>query len=76
VATYSLFRRTLTPDGLRPAPPVPPHMEFLIDRQGYIRARFIPGASRQSWTDLRILRDEILALDREAAAPPPEEHVH
>jgi putative copper resistance protein D len=39
--TYALFRRTLASEGL---PPVPPHLEFLIDRQGYIRARWIPGA--------------------------------
>jgi hypothetical protein len=29
--TYTLFRRTLGSEGV---PPIPPHMEFLIDRQG------------------------------------------
>ncbi len=77
VSAYTLFRRTLQPDGLSSEPSVPRHMEFLIDRQGYIRARWIPGVGRQSWSDLTLLRDEIALLDRErAVAPPPDEHVH
>ena len=51
-------------------------MELLIDRQGYIRARWIPGEGRASWSDLTILRDEIQILAGEAAGPPPDEHVH
>jgi putative copper resistance protein D len=73
---YALFGRTLAPAGLRPDPPVPAHMELLIDRQGYIRARWIPGEGRPSWSDLKILRDEIQILAGEVAAPPPDEHVH
>jgi putative copper resistance protein D len=73
---YALFGRTLAPAGLRPEPPAPAHMELLIDRQGYIRARWIPGEGRPSWSDLKILRDEIQILAGEVAAPPPDEHVH
>jgi putative copper resistance protein D len=73
---YALFGRTLAPAGVRPEPPVPAHMELLIDRQGYIRARWIPGEGRSSWSDLTILRDEIQILAGEVAGPPPDEHVH
>jgi putative copper resistance protein D len=76
VATYTLFRRTLGPEGLLPDPPAPRHMELLIDRQGYIRARWIPGAGGKGWSDLAVLRGEIQRLDREAPSAPPEEHVH
>ena len=76
VAAYTLFRRTLGPEGLSSEPPVPRHIELLIDRQGYIRARWIPGAPGKGWSDLDLLRGEIRTLDREAAVAPPEEHVH
>lgn len=71
--TYTLFRRTLEAEGV---PPVPSHMEFLIDRQGYVRARWIPGEG-VGWTALPRLLGEIDRLDKETPrAPAPEEHVH
>ncbi len=92
IPTYMLFRRGLGPDGLRPEPPMPRHMELLIDRQGYIRARWIPRPDRgpvpgqaprgpgawrgAGWSDLDLLRTEVASLDLEAPAEPPEEHVH
>ena len=77
VSTYGLFRRTLTPEGARPDPPMPTHMEFLIDRSGYLRARWIPGGDRPGWSDMKTLVAEILALNQERApAAPPDEHVH
>lgn len=73
VETYTLFRQTLVWEGV---PPVPPHMEFLIDKQGYIRARWIPEEG-PGWTDIPRLLQEVERLDREAPrAPPPDEHVH
>jgi putative copper resistance protein D len=52
------------------------HVEFLIDRQGWVRARWIPGES-PAWSDLPVLLAEVERLDKEApAAPPPEDHVH
>jgi putative copper resistance protein D len=75
--TYALFRRTRTPDGLLPDPPGPPHMEFLIDRQGYIRARWIPAGPARGWSDPGPLYAELQQLNEEApTAPPPGEHVH
>ena len=72
-ATYTLFRRTVAAEGV---PPIPSHMEFLIDRQGYIRGRWIPGEG-PGWTDLTRLLREIAQLDKEPpGALAPEEHVH
>jgi len=76
IPAYMLFRRGLGPDGLRPEPPVPTHLELLIDRQGYIRARWIPRPDSAGWSNLDLLRAELTSLDREAPAAPPEEHVH
>ena len=77
VVTYGLFRRTRTPDGALPNPPMPPHMEFLIDRSGYLRARWIPGGPGPGWSDVKVLLAEIQALSQEETPePPPAEHVH
>jgi putative copper resistance protein D len=71
--TYAMFRRTLGAEGL---PAVPTHMEFLVDRQGYIRARWIPP-EQPGWDDLTRLLAEIERLDKERpGAPAPDEHVH
>ena len=52
VATYTLFRRTASAERILP---IPTHMEFLIDRQGDLRARWFgfekPGSDRRP--DLR-----------------------
>ena len=73
VETYALFRRTLVSEGV---PPVPSHMEFLIDRQGYVRARWI-SREGPGWDEIPRLLKEIERLDKEAPrAPAPEEHVH
>lgn len=73
VETYTLFRRTFASEGV---PPVPPHVEFLIDRQGYIRARWIPGEG-PGWTEIPRLLQEVERLNKEAPrAPAPDEHVH
>ncbi|HET9855412.1 MAG TPA: c-type cytochrome, partial [Methylomirabilota bacterium] len=71
-ATYALLGRGLAS---RAAPPA--HIEFLLDRQGYVRARWLPGSPGQSWQTLQSLVDQILVLDKETpAGPPPDEHVH
>jgi putative copper resistance protein D len=75
-----LFRRDLTAAGLKPVPPPVPHMELLVDRQGYLRARWIPerlGDTRDGWGDLNRLIAEIDRLTREVpVAPLASEHVH
>ena len=77
VSTYRLFRRSLGPGGALPDPPMPTHMEFLIDRSGYLRARWIPGGTGPGWSEIKTLVAEIQALNQEPApAAPPDEHVH
>ncbi|HYB10908.1 MAG TPA: copper homeostasis membrane protein CopD [Alphaproteobacteria bacterium] len=73
VAAYTLFRRVPTGEGVLP---VPRHMEFLIDRAGYLRARWLPSEEK-GWSDVAILRREIETLNKEPPREPaPEGHVH
>ena len=74
--TYALFRRSFSADGTLPDPPVPRHMEFLIDRQGYLRARWIQGEDI-GWSEMANLFREIDRLNQEkSSAPAPDDHVH
>jgi len=75
-SAYALYRRSFSEQGTQPDPPVPPHMEFLIDRQGYVRARWIPrdGAG---WDKLENLFRDVDRLNQEKpSAPAPDDHVH
>ncbi len=76
VAAYTLFRRTLAPDGLRADAPLPAHMELLVDRHGYLRGRWIPGGSGEGWADVGALLGVLARLRDEAPVPLPAEHVH
>ncbi len=68
VAAYSLFQPAAWTR-------TPTHVEFLIDRQGYLRARWTPDVG--DWAEVRGLLAEIQQLSQEAISiPPPEEHVH
>jgi len=51
-----------------------PHAEFLIDRQGYLRAIAAAGGTAMRDTDLLVA--DLQRLNAEKAAPPPAEHVH
>ncbi len=74
--TYSMMRRSLSEEGMRPDAPPPSHMEFLIDRQGYIRARWIADESR-GWTNTELLMREVAQLNEEKPSlPAPDDHVH
>lgn len=75
--SYTLFRRTLSNPDLAGEGTVPKHMEFLIDRYGYLRARWIPEVDGAAWTDIGALMREIGQLNRESEIrPPPDDHVH
>lgn len=53
------------------------HMEFLIDRFGYIRGRWIPEDQPKGWNDINRLRMEVVRLNAEPRIrPPPDDHVH
>jgi putative copper resistance protein D len=73
VSTYLLFARP--PGESRPAA-VPRHVEYLVDRRGYVRARWLLDGGDTGQSGLAGLRNAVALLDREAVAPPPEEHVH
>ena len=74
--TYGVFRRSLSEPGMRSDPPMPQHMEFLIDRQGYVRARWIAVENR-GWGNTELLLREIATLNAEKpSAPAPDDHVH
>jgi putative copper resistance protein D len=76
VRTYALLRRTLSNADARDSSPLPPHMEMLIDRFGYVRARWLPGEG-EGWRDLELLKGQLAALAREPQVkPPPDDHVH
>ena len=63
---------------LRPEPedPAPDHLEFLIDRQGYVRARWSPTQG-EGWSDPARLVAQVQRLASEPErAPAPAEHVH
>jgi len=46
------------------------HAEFLIDRSGYIRARWLPDEDN-SWSDPGFIETQLEMLAREPPAPPP-----
>jgi copper resistance protein D len=73
ITTYSLFRRTPSVEGVRA---MPAHMEFLIDRQGYLRYRWSPAFGTR-WSRMTELLKRIDSLNQEPAPPPaPEGHMH
>jgi len=81
VAAYDLFGRSLGAPDLAPANPGAGTagrrpVEWLVDRGGYLRARWIPGEPGPGWEDPVALVKELQQLAREAPAPPPDEHVH
>jgi putative copper resistance protein D len=75
--TYALFRRSLGNPDWFGGGRAPDHMELLIDRFGYLRARWLPAEDGAGWADLKALRAEVARLNAEPALlPPPSEHVH
>lgn len=77
VQSYALFRRTLNKPDLLGAGTLPEHLEFLVDRFGYLRARWIPDADGPGWRDTEMLMRQVAQLNREEEIlPPPGDHVH
>lgn len=75
--SYALFRRTLSIPDLFGEGTRQTHMEFLIDRFGYLRARWIPNGDGPGWTDMALLTQQITQLNQEREIlPPPGDHVH
>ncbi len=76
--SYILYRRTLTHPDILGEGDIPDHMEFLVDRFGYLRARWIPTIDDSSgWDNLALLTNQLLQLNQEGEIlPPPRDHVH
>lgn len=71
--TYTLFARSFPDENLLTAPP---HVEFLIDKQGYIRARWLPSEG-DAWNSIGDLFSQAELLRKEKPrAPAPDWHVH
>lgn len=74
---YLLLRRTRADPGKTIADEVPAHMEFLIDRFGYVRARWLPSPQSQEWRDANYFLQQVDVLrDEPRLMPPPDDHVH
>jgi putative copper resistance protein D len=74
--TLALFRRTLRDADPRDAHPLPAHLELLVDRFGYLRARWLPGEDER-WREPAFLREQVRRLATEPKLrEPPDEHAH
>ena len=75
--SYALFRRTIAKPDLFGEGALPKHMEFLFDRYGFLRARWIPEGESPGWSDQDLLLQQIHQLSLEGEIlPPPGDHVH
>ena len=71
--TYRLFARSFNDENPLAATP---HVEYLIDKQGYIRARWLP-VENDAWRNLDRLFSQVESLRKEKPrAPAPDDHVH
>ena len=78
ITAYGLFAHP-PGGGAGPGTTVPGarHVEFLVDRNGYLRARWLAAGRGEGWDDLARLYTEIRTLARETpSTPAPDEHVH
>lgn len=78
ISAYSLLSRTLSNKGERGVMGVKWHRsEYLVDRYGYIRARWIPEEDPVGWTSTSVMETELNVLSRDKGIPPnPDSHVH
>lgn len=75
--SYILYRRTLTHPDILGEGIIPEHLEFIVDRFGYLRARWIPGIDENGWEDISFLTRQLVQLNSEKEIlPPPSDHVH
>ncbi len=78
-AAYGLLMRSFVDPKVDAARVPIEHMEFLIDRSGYIRARWIPSqeTGADGWGDLSLLEEQLEILAKEPPRPPPPDvHAH
>ena len=77
VQAYMLFRRTLIDQRSGEVGSRPNHMEFLIDRYGFLRARWLPEDGVPGWDDISALIAQARALTLEGRVRAPDDnHLH
>ncbi|SFL74297.1 CopD family protein [Nitrosomonas communis] len=75
--SYLLYRRNRTVPDLLGKGMTPGHMEFLIDRFGYLRARWVAQFDGFGWLNVGVLTQQLRQLNQEGQImPPPGDHVH
>jgi putative copper resistance protein D len=75
-AVYALFRRSLSPEVSGHDSSMSTHLEFLVDRQGYLRGRWVANEG-VGWGDSEQLLTAIdVLLKEKRPALPPDLHVH
>ncbi|MDO9453405.1 MAG: CopD family protein [Stagnimonas sp.] len=77
-SSYELLSRTVANRGMPDRLGMEwQHVEFLIDRFGYLRARWIAEADSDGWDQLEKLYPQLATLNLEPQLkPPPDDHVH
>jgi putative copper resistance protein D len=77
-ATFGLFTRSLTNAKTETARTPQQSAEFLIDRSGYLRARWLPAEDQDSagWNDPEVLERQLTLLAQEPLWTPPKDHDH
>ena len=73
IDSYALFARSFLDENLLSTSR---HVEYLVDKQGYIRARWLPSEGN-AWGKIEdlLLQAEILRKEK-MRAPAPDSHVH
>ncbi len=75
--TYRLYRRVRTVPDLNGAGLKPEHIEFIIDRFGYLRARWNSQFEGFGYQNINALTQQLGLLNAEGEImPPPGEHAH
>lgn len=78
IESYSFLSRTLANKGMRNELNMKRiYMEFLVDRFGFVRGRWIPDEEREGWQDL----SKLVAISKELRSEPqvrgsPDDHIH
>ena len=76
VNSYMLWRRTLNHPDIIGRGKNPEHIEFLFDKKGYLRARWIPSRDQSGWSDADVLIRQVSQLNREQTQFPfPEDYI-
>lgn len=75
--TYWLYRRVRVVPDLSGKGMFPGHMEFVADRFGYLRARWVSQFEGYGWQNIGALTLQLTQLNQEGEImPPPGEHAH